>query len=147
MLDFFNNKLHVGDRVVLRSPISPELKLGKSYPIKEIDESLGLVLIEDDNHERIAVDPAFVICRLIDNRPNELFDKKPSNDPVESPQHYLHSNIETIDVIKAWLGPDKFTAYLNGNVIKYISRWEHKNGIEDLKKAKWYLEKMIEELE
>ena len=34
--------------------------------------------------------------------------------------------------------------YMEGNVIKYVSRWRNKNGIEDLKKAKWYIERLLE---
>lgn len=67
------------------------------------------------------------------------------NDPVNHPSHYKSkAGLETIDVI------DAFTADLAGteavctaNVIKYICRWKHKNGLQDLKKAKWYLEHLI----
>ena len=68
------------------------------------------------------------------------------NDNVNHPAHYNHDGLETIDVIKAWtkdLNP--FEAYCMGNVIKYISRWKDKNGIEDLKKARWYLIRVIGE--
>ena len=41
---------------------------------------------------------------------------------------------------------EKFVAYCEGNVLKYTHRWRYKNGVEDLKKAQWYLNKMIEEL-
>ena len=69
----------------------------------------------------------------------------PSADVVNHPQHYMHGGIETIDVIKAWTdGLSGFEAVLAGNVIKYISRWKQKNGLEDLKKAAWYLERLIE---
>jgi len=38
---------------------------------------------------------------------------------------------------------EEFRGFLKGNIIKYISRAEHKNGVEDLKKARWYLGKLI----
>jgi len=42
---------------------------------------------------------------------------------------------------------ERFLAYMQGSIIKYVTRYKHKNGIEDLKKAKWYLDKMIKTLE
>lgn len=64
-----------------------------------------------------------------------------------SPDHYKNGGLETWDVIKAWMSPEAFKGYLGGNVMKYISRWEHKNGLEDLKKARVYLDKLIGEVE
>jgi C4-type Zn-finger protein len=57
-----------------------------------------------------------------------------------SPAHYKQGNIETIEYIL-----DQDMDYLEGNIIKYVSRYKFKNGLEDLKKAQWYLEKLIEE--
>ena len=70
-------------------------------------------------------------------------------DMVNHPSHYKAKNgMEVIDVIEA------FTANLNGyeashtaNVIKYICRWKEKNGLEDLKKAQWYLNRLIKNIE
>lgn len=67
-------------------------------------------------------------------------------DPVTKPAHYNKGGIEAIDYIKMQLEDEKFVAYCEGNVLKYTHRWRYKNGIEDLKKAQWYLNKMIEEL-
>lgn len=61
-----------------------------------------------------------------------------------NPDHYKTGGIEVIDFMEAKLGKEGFEGYLAGNVIKYISRYNHKNGIEDIKKAKWYLNKLIE---
>ncbi len=62
-----------------------------------------------------------------------------SDDPVNHPSHYTHGEIEAIDAIAAALGPDGFCAYCTGNAIKYIWRWRHKGGIQDINKAIWYL--------
>lgn len=72
-----------------------------------------------------------------------MADKK--NDNVNHPQHYISANgLETIDVIEAWTdGLEGIEAVCTANVIKYISRWKKKNGIEDLEKARWYLDKLI----
>lgn len=70
------------------------------------------------------------------------------SDSVNNPPHYNQGGIETIDGIKSALtGLDGFDAYLTGNIIKYMWRWKHKNGVEDLKKANWYLNKLIEQYE
>tara|TARA_R100000278_G_scaffold64294_1_gene51762 strand:- start:474 stop:776 length:303 start_codon:yes stop_codon:yes gene_type:complete len=67
-------------------------------------------------------------------------------DMVNSPPHYNESGIECIDAISAALG-DGFEYYLQGNIMKYLWRYRYKNGTEDLKKASWYLDKLITEVE
>ena len=62
-----------------------------------------------------------------------------------NPRYYKRGKFETIDVIlDVTQHLDGDEAYLIGNVIKYVSRYDEKNGIEDLRKAKWYLNKLIE---
>lgn len=70
-------------------------------------------------------------------------------DNVNSPSHYQMAglNIEVIDVIRSVLGDEKFEGYCRGNVIKYILRADKKNEIEDLKKARVYLNWEIESKE
>lgn len=63
----------------------------------------------------------------------------PPKDPVENPSHYTFSSIEVIDAIEAW-GCD----FLEGNIIKYVARWKRKDGVQDLKKAAWYLKRLID---
>jgi hypothetical protein len=66
-----------------------------------------------------------------------------AKDMVNSPAHYTHGGIETIDFIEA-----KQLGYHLGNVVKYVSRAPHKGRhIEDLKKARWYLDREIERVE
>ena len=65
------------------------------------------------------------------------------SDNVNHPSHYNTGNIEVIDYIEDKLDYNEFTGYLTGNIIKYISRYKHKNGIEDLQKAEWYLNYLI----
>ena len=57
---------------------------------------------------------------------------------IDHPKHYTHGSIECIDVIEDW----QF-GYHEGNALKYLCRWKHKNGVEDLKKARWYLDRLI----
>ena len=64
-------------------------------------------------------------------------------DMVNSPAHYNKAGIETIDALQAMLN-NGFDYYLQGNIVKYLWRYRYKNGVEDLKKAQWYLNKLIE---
>ena len=72
-------------------------------------------------------------------------EKSEENDNVNHPNHYKSSNgIECIDAIEASVeGLTGLEAVCTANVLKYIWRWKKKNGLEDLRKAKWYLEKLI----
>ena len=67
------------------------------------------------------------------------------NDNVEHPAHYTQGKVECIDAIEAAVSAteDAVAAYLTGQIIKYIWRWPHKNGLEDLRKARWYLDRLI----
>lgn len=64
-------------------------------------------------------------------------------DNVNSPVHYNQAGIECVDAIQAATGSG-FEYYLQGNIMKYLWRYRYKNGIEDLRKAQWYLNKLIE---
>jgi len=67
-------------------------------------------------------------------------------DMVNHPPHYNQHGVECIDAIKATTG-DNFKDYLKGNIIKYLWRFDYKGKpIEDLQKAKWYLDKLINEV-
>lgn len=71
--------------------------------------------------------------------------KNDNNDKVNNPAHYTAGGIETLDYIKAKV--KDYPSYAAGNILKYVSRYEHKNGIEDLKKAQFYLNDLIEWME
>ncbi|KAA9518949.1 hypothetical protein DCK39_15690, partial [Listeria monocytogenes] len=71
--------------------------------------------------------------------------KNDNNDNVNNPSHYTAGGIETLDYIKAKV--KDYPSYAAGNILKYVSRYEHKNGVEDLKKAQFYLNDLIEWME
>ncbi len=76
------------------------------------------------------------------NCAHDLISKdEPERSAVDHPKHYNVGGIEVIDAIKAWkLG------FNLGNVVKYVARADYKSKpLEDLKKAKWYLEREIEQ--
>ena len=65
------------------------------------------------------------------------------NDPVNHPRHYA-GKVECIDCIESAVsGLDGFHGFCAGNAIKYIFRFSHKNGVEDLRKAEWYIDRLI----
>lgn len=64
---------------------------------------------------------------------------------IDHPEHYTQGGIECIDAIAA--ATSQLTgeeAFCTGNAIKYIWRWKSKNGVEDLRKAIWYINRLIE---
>ena len=61
-----------------------------------------------------------------------------------NPSHYQQGGIETINYIQSKMSEEGFRGYLRGNILKYISRAELKNGKEDYEKALWYLKKLLE---
>ncbi|EGL4213019.1 DUF3310 domain-containing protein [Listeria monocytogenes serotype 4b] len=71
--------------------------------------------------------------------------KNENTDNVNNPSHYKAGGVETLDYIKAKV--KDYPSYVTGNILKYVSRYEHKNGIEDLKKAQFYLNDLIEWME
>ena len=61
-----------------------------------------------------------------------------------NPDYYKNKNIETIEVIRNELTSDEFRGYLKGQIFKYLARHRLKNGIEDLKKAQWYMNYLVQ---
>lgn len=61
-----------------------------------------------------------------------------------NPSHYRKGKLETIENIKNSMSESEYIGFLKGNIYKYVARYEEKNGIEDLEKAKWYINKLID---
>jgi hypothetical protein len=83
-------------------------------------------------------------CRPVEPESNcpEIPD---SSSDFINPNHYKQGGIECIEAIKAATG-DGFISYVWGNVLKYLWRWPKKGGVDDLKKARWYLDRLIKEV-
>lgn len=77
----------------------------------------------------------------LEKAPKELIDN------VNHPNHYTQGKYEVIDYIEDKLSKEELQGYCVGNVLKYVSRFKHKNGLEDLKKAEWYLNRLITNME
>jgi hypothetical protein len=70
--------------------------------------------------------------------------KVTGSDPVNNPTHYNSGKLECIEAMEAMLSPEEFIGYLRGNSFKYRWRFRYKNGIEDLRKANWYEQRLID---
>jgi hypothetical protein len=131
----------VGDRVVSwsgREGVVEAINEIEGFPItvrhsmrEQVSYKLGGV-----KHDDHPVEPA---------NPSEIPDS--SSDPI-NPSHYKHLPAEAIDIIEAAIAgaPSNKAAFLQGQVIKYLLRCWSKKGIEDLRKAKWYLDRLINEV-
>ena len=135
-------KFKVGDRVRVKSPASlmdgmvcvvtaTNAGMCSPYFVELKDFSRGSWFSE---YELVLAEPAPTVKECL------------TTDNVNHPPHYNQGGIECIEAIKAALG-DGFVAYLRGNVMKYLWRCDHKGGLEDLKKAAWYLDRAIKEME
>lgn len=79
--------------------------------------------------------------------PKEATESSNKPDMVNHPQHYTQGGIECIDALKAaTVGKRGIEAVCVANVVKYLWRYEEKNGIEDVRKAKWYIERLLKEM-
>ena len=83
-----------------------------------------------------------------ENAETKCCNKEPDVDMVNHPVHYTQGGIECIDALKAATASKTgIEAVRTANAIKYLWRYEEKNGIEDVKKARWYIDRLIRELE
>ena len=84
-------------------------------------------------------------CTLVKPLPEVPYAPSPDGyDSVEKPMHY-DGQVECIEYIRDRLGHEGFIAYCWGSVIKYQHRWKEKGGIESLRKARWFLNRLIQE--
>lgn len=83
--------------------------------------------------------------RIVYGDKNSPVDGRVPDDPVR-PKHYK-GDVECIDALAVVLGRNGVEDFCTGNAIKYLWRWRKKNGLEDLKKAQWYLSKLISYVE
>lgn len=72
---------------------------------------------------------------------------KTASDLIDNQIHYTVNGIQPIQIMKANMTKEEYRGFLEGNILKYPLRYKHKNGLEDLKKAKTYLSWLIEDIE
>lgn len=141
------SEFKVGDEVFIswaqgwpttRATITEEYWAG-GYEATENDGGLE-VFVTDNMLTRVEVDVNNEDA-VEESEPEE----SPEPDMVDRPNHYtagMPEGVEVIDIINA-----QEAGYLHGNVLKYMLRWKFKNGLEDLKKARVYLNWLIEKVE
>ena len=77
----------------------------------------------------------------------EIFEETMNQDNVNNPQHYKQYTLEAIEGIKGSMSNEEFQGYLKGAALKYLWRYKYKQApVEDLRKAKWYLDKLLKEV-
>ena len=89
------------------------------------------------------------IDKALDEFLREGHTKKKDSEEFKSPKHYQLEglNVGSIEVIKSVLGKEGFKSFCKGNIMKYLIRAEKKNGLEDYRKAKTYLDWYLKECE
>ena len=120
--------------------------------IKDIEKAGIEQLDYDSNVKTIIRDGNGNVLDIQMKEPGESFNScraRNELDMVNHPSHYKAKNgMEVIDVIEAFTANlEGYEATHTGNVIKYICRWKEKNGLEDLRKAQWYLNRLIKNIE
>ena len=125
--------------------------IGKSYSdgnqMYAVKDEDGKVHYSMDRFKEFSVSDVTDFCdepTVEDECP--LVEAVPDN--VNHPQHYTRGKYEAIDVIEDSIsGLPATEGFLTAQVLKYVLRWFWKNGLEDLKKARWYLDRLISKLE
>ena len=105
-------------------------------------------LKSDRYYDNRSFDTKDATCTLVkplpEPPPEGRFDWGPKGDVVNKPSHYTHGEIECIDAIDAMLGREGSFRHYEATILKYIWRWRYKGGVESLRKARWYLERLID---
>ena len=129
-----------------------ECPLSKKYD-KETDEYTDTYACVFDEMSDDMLNKCYNWYKKLDssaceNVEDDCCNKELNSDMVDHPSHYNQGGIECIDCIKsAIVGKVGIEAFCAGNAIKYLFRYEEKNGVEDVKKARWYIDRLIKELE
>ena len=113
------------------------VKCAPKMPDIEIQE-----IVQDTSIQTIVMDAVEKNAHAI----SEVI-KTPAVDNVNHPAHYTQGAVECIDALEASMTPEEFRGYLKGCQMKYVWRYRMKGGVEDLKKARWYLNRLIGKLE
>ena len=122
--------------IIYRCGIRQKLK-EEAASIKEIAEQVGkqVARAAQESTEKIK----------LRNAVDEMMEMVP--DSVNHPVHYTVGKIEVIDYLQEKMTAEMFEGFCIGNALKYLSRYRFKGGLEDLKKAEWYLDRIIKAIE
>ena len=113
---------------------------------KDIADLMGFEVIDEPTIGEIVAkhskDDTPTIAEVVEHHGEDV-----NPDPVNHPAHYTSGSIECIDAIQAAFGDETVKDFCLCNAFKYLWRHRSKNGVEDLKKARWYLNRLIREME
>ncbi len=132
-----NKKFSAFQTAIVNQVYAEEKRL-KTIWKAEVENQAGYKFTLTDNDDFMKVNEPFT----------RKVDMQEEQDVVNKPKHYTYGDIEVIDYIEQVTKNYKpELAFAIGNAIKYISRANHKNGKEDLDKARWYLNRAFEKWE
>ena len=136
----------LGDRKIFVNGEKAELKFPDDVRQSMIwayeDADMGRVRLNAKLMGYEVIDDTSTIAETAAKRSEDV---KP--DPVNRPAHYTSGGIECIDAMQAAFGVGAVKDFCLCNAFKYLWRHRNKNGVEDLKKARWYLNRLIREME
>lgn len=133
------HKYKVGDIVTV-----VDNRYGHGFAMGELIEIKWLSNFNEDYYAEDGKGKGYYVT---DQELNECDAALAEPDMVNSPAHYGNGSIECIEYIEDFLTTEEFIGYLRGNIAKYLHRFRYKNGLEDLKKAEWYLNRLSEVME
>lgn len=108
---------------------------------------LGHGVVRKTIHENETSEVEFCQHGLITCK-NDGLELEKENETVSHPAHYCQGGVECIDALEAaTTGLQGIEAVCTANAIKYLWRWKHKNGVTDLHKAQWYIDRLIKQQE
>ena len=150
------NRFKKGDRVIVKSSVSgrplyqltgtvdDDMKEAYQVHIDGMDRTYRFFASE---MEKISTEKELEVIEKSDVKEDcceKKMEDKAKEDKVNHPRHYnLPGGGQAIDVIDDMLDDTEIEGYYKGNIIKYIARYKKKGGAESLKKARWYLDKLI----
>ena len=136
----------VQETAVLRVPLHPYSPEGEGDQWNPgnsnhqlYNQHLRAYMIENFQYTRRQLDEIQETGKAPSLKYEDVKDEPTWNNPI-SPNHYQQGKIQVIDFIT-----DQQFDWLEGNIVKYISRYKTKNGLEDLKKAQFYIKRLIDE--
>ena len=140
------NAFFLGDRKIFANGEKTEVK----FP-DDVRQSM-IWAYEDADMGRVRLNAKLMGFEVIDDTPSvaEVVEKHGEDvkpDPVNRPAHYTYGGIECIDAMQAAFGGEAVKDFCLCNAFKYLWRHRNKGGLQDLKKARWYINRLIREME
>ena len=142
VVEGFMCKFKVGDKVKIISLDNTDDNWGLTEVMYSVDDEAVVESVETNDTVTLCDGYLYHVSDL--EIVEDVVVQQVEVDNVNSPNHYASQAIECIVAMEAMLSPEEFIGYLRGNIFKYQWRYKQKNGSEDLKKAQWYQNKLIE---